>query len=310
MKAVFGALVACVATFLLYVSLPLSPATAAVDASKGEKQKMLAAAVASPGGRSVGLRVTKKGRVTMAPLASRGPATVLAVRSSVNPAWGLLVALQYGRADLRQSFLMKRSGSRWRVRWSVSRGSEAEAVCATKSPGTAIVLDLGLSSNNWGEKCRHKRERRSLVRRMSAGEVGSIRRMVEWKWAANGMRPGPVQPEVHDVFASDCAWDGRGKLVPRPVGEVAKSDPRWGMLWLTCVIGSDGFGALESTTVMLVRRSGRSGQFTRVLAHTHPSWSVRGGLCDRNRSWPVPAAPRVALEFCTPFPGKIRDALR
>lgn len=146
---------------------------------------------------------------------------------------------------------------------------------------------------------------------MTAGEVASVRRMVEWKWDADGLfRPGPRQPEVHDVFASDCAWDGRGKMVARPVGEVAKSDPRWGLLSVSCVIGSDGFAAIESTTVMLVRRSGRSGAFIRVLAHTHPAWSQRGGLCSRRAGWPIPALPRVALEFCAPYPSQLQSALR
>jgi hypothetical protein len=78
---------------------------------------------------------------------------------------------------------------------------------------------------------------------------------------------------------------------------------------ITCVTGYDGFGYLESPTVLLVSRAGRTGPFTAVLAHTLPSWTVRGSICTEHR-WPVPAAPRAALEFCTPFPAELRGALR
>ena len=35
-----------------------------------------------------------------------------------------------------------------------------------------------------------------------------------------------------------------------------------------------------------------------------------GNLCATRAGWPIPAAPRVALEFCTPFPYALRGALR
>lgn len=66
---------------------------------------------------------------------------------------------------------------------------------------------------------------------------------------------------------------------------------------------------LESTTVILVVRAGGSGPFTRVPAHTLPSWSQQDGLCVGDRRCPVSAVARVALEFCTPFPGQLRYAL-
>ncbi|HEX2160359.1 MAG TPA: hypothetical protein VHF88_00875 [Thermoleophilaceae bacterium] len=289
-----------------------APADAARPASGAERLSMLRAAAASEGGAMVRLRVGSGGRATMEPLGSRGPATILAVRSSLDRSWALLIASLNGRADVRRTFLLERRHGSWRVRMSAGRGDEGDGLCRLRRPGIAVALDLGLSTDTWSKTCRHKRERKRLVRRMSAAELASVRAMVEWKYDQSTfeLRPGPVQPAVHEVFASDCAWDGRGSVVPRPVGEVARSDPRWGIVRISCVIGSDGFGALESATVMLVARAGDSGPFTRVPAHTHPAWSVRGGLCRADRRWPVPASARVALEFCTPFPAALRPALR
>lgn len=286
-------------------------AEAATELKGKQERQLLKSAIASPGGKSVKLKVNARGRVTMAALypAPGGPATILAVRSSVNRNWALLIAAQNGNPTQRRTFLLRRSGARWKVQWSATRGSESVEVCRHRQPGTAVILDLGLTSSSWGEKCRYERKRASLVRRMTATEVRSIRRMVEWTWGENGLRPGPVQPRIRDEHASSCTWDGGGRLENRPEGEVAKSDPRWGLLSITCVIGSDGFAELASTTVMLVRRAGRSGPFTQVLVHTGPSWSQRATLCDKDRSWPIPPLPRVALEFCTPFPSKIKHAL-
>jgi hypothetical protein len=287
-----------------------APAQAARTATNGERTALLKAAAASEGGAVVGLRVGRGGRVTMQPLGWRTPATVLAARSSIDRSWAMLVAYPKGDISQRRTFLLQRRAGRWRVRMATGRGEEGDGICRMSRPGTAVVLDLGLSSNTWSRKCRHRRDRRTLVRRMTASELGSVRAMVEWTWDTGRLGPGPVQPAVHDVFASDCSWDGRGKLVPPPVGEVARSDPRWGLVSISCAIGTDGFGVLESTTVLLVARAGRSGAFTRVPAHTLPAWSARGGLCGEDRRWPIAAAPRVALEFCTPFPAAIRDALR
>lgn len=295
----------------LLAGLFAGTASAATEARGKEQRQLLKAAMASPGGKGVRLQTNAKGRVTVAVLhpAPGGPAKIVAARSSVDPRWALLVAMQNGSPAQRMTFLLKRTAGRWKVQWSATRGYESDQVCRHRRPGTAVILDLGLTSYNWGEKCRYERKRAGLVRRMTAGEVNSIRRMVEWTWGDNGLQPGPVQPRIRDEFASDCAWDDRRSFGEKPVGEVARSNPSWGLLSITCVTGSDGFTELASTTVMLVRRAGRSGPFTQVLAHTGPSWSLRATLCDKNRAWPIPARPRVALEFCTPFPTKIRDAL-
>lgn len=300
------------ASCCLVAAAGAAPADAARMADKGERLALLHAAAASDAGAAVRLRVGRGGRTTIAPLTLTSPATVLAVRSSIDASWALLIAAVKGRADIRRTFLLERSAGRWRVRLAAGRGEEGDELCRRTRPGTAVALDLGLTTNTWSGRCRHRRERKALVRTMPAAELASVRAMVEWKLDESTFEriPGPVQPAVHDVFASNCSWDGRGPQVPPPSGVVARSDPRWGLVSIFCVIGSDGFAAIESTTVMLVARDGRSGPFTRVPAHTMPAWSSYGGLCGEDRRWPVPASARVALEFCTPFPAAIRGALR
>ena len=306
-----SAAVAAVGVLALAAGPSAAPASAAETLRGAERTALAKAAARSPGGRLVGLRVGRRGRVTMAPLHYRSPAALVAVRSSIDRGWALLVALPNRRVDHRRTFLLQRRAGAWRVRASGGRGDEGPMICARRTPRTAVVLDLGLPASVFSGSCRHPRERGRLVRPMTAGELASVRRMVEWRWSeVTGMlEPGPVQPAVSEVQTSDCAWDGRGKAVDPPSGEVARGNPAWGTVTVTCVIGSDGFGLLESPTTLLVGRSGRSGAFTRVPAHTMPSWSVRGNTCSKRQRWPVPAAPRVALAFCTPFPYVIRDAL-
>lgn len=311
--AVRGLLVALAACAFVAAALA-QPASAARTVAGGERLEMLRAAAASSAGIRVGLRVGRGGRVTFAPLTIPRPASVLAVRSSIDRSWALVIVADRHDRSQRRSFLLQRRAGRWIVRASAGRGEEGDAICRIARPATAVVLDLGLSSRSWSRTCRHPRERRRLVRPMTAGELRSVRAMVEWRMSETHghLVPGPVQPAVRDrdAFASDCSWDGRGKLVAPPVGEVARADRRWGAVIVSCSVGSDGFGVLESATMLLVARNGRSGPFTRVLAHTHPSWSMRTDLCARDRRWPIPARARVALEFCTPVPAAIRNALR
>jgi hypothetical protein len=285
-----------------------APAEGARTVAAAERTAMAKAAAASPGGVNSRMRVDRRGRVTMRPLAGVERTAVLAVRSSVDPRWALLVATPGNRPDLRTTFLMRRGSGQWRVHWSARRGSEADAVCRVRAPGSAVVFDLGLSSDTWSARCRYPRNRRTLTRPMTAAEVASVRAMVEWTWESGQYEPGPVQPQVRDVFASDCRWESSADG-SSPTGTVARINPRWGMLSIQCAIGGSDGGALIGDTVMLVGRAAPRGAFTRVLAHTHPAWSVRGGLCTRDRRWPVPDRARVALGFCTPFPSAIRRAL-
>jgi hypothetical protein len=307
--AVRGPLLLCAAAILVALGAAVPSADAARVATKSERGELLRAAAGSAAGEIVGLRTGRGGRVTIAPRTLTTPATVAAWRSSVAPGWALLDAMPKGDPSGRETFVLRRSGGRWRVRFAAGRGELLDETCRHAKPATPVALDLGLRTSS--RRCRHPREPRALQRKMSAQEVASVRRMVEWTYDASFQyMPGPVQPRAHDVFASDCAWDGRGDRVPPPSGVVARSDPRWGLLSVACAIGSDGFAILESTTVMLVSRSGRSGPFTAVHAHTLPSWSSRGTLCGEDRRWPAAAATRVALEFCTPFPYALRDVLR
>ncbi len=208
--------------------------------------------------------------------------------------------------------MLERVRGRWRVRLAAYRGSEYDELCRRPRPGAAVAIDLGLTEIGARSSCRHDRSRKSLVRPMSADELASVRAMVEWSEDVdeNGARiRGPVQPEVSEVSTGSCEWDADPET-GTPYGEVARADPRWGRVVVMCVTGSDGFAALVNQTLLLVGRAGTSGPFTRVAAHTNMSWSSMGNLCATRAGWPIPAAPRVALEFCTPFPYALRGALR
>lgn len=284
-------------------------AEAATTAKRGLRTALLRAASDSRQGEVNGMEVDRRGRVKWRMTGFRNPADVLAVRSSVARSWALAVVSDRYRASARLTFLLERSHARWRVRLAASRGEEGPALCRRRTPGAAVAIDLGLSTPL---RCRHPRDARKLTRPMDAAELASVRAMVEWRYsdATGNLEPGPVQPGRHEVFASDCAWDGRGSVVDPPYGEVSRSDPRWGTVVVTCVTGSDGFALLENPTVLLVRRAGRTGPFDDVPAHTFMTWSIQTDLCRRDVRWPVPAAPRVDLRFCTPFPGALVGALR
>ena len=285
------------------------PAQAATTADPALRTALLRAASDSPRGEATGMSVDRRGHVKWRQTGFRTPADVLAVRASVDRSWALAVVTDRFRADARMTFLLERTHARWRVRLAASRGEEGPAVCRRRSPGVAVTTDLGLTTPL---RCRHPRDTRRLVRPMDAAELASVRAMVEWRYsdATGSFEPGPVQPRTHEVLASDCAWDGRGSVVDPPSGEVSRTDPRWGAVVVTCVTGSDGFGLLENPTMLLVGRAGRSGPFTDVPAHTFMTWSMQSGLCRRDLRWPVPAAARVDLRFCTPFPAALVDALR
>jgi len=287
----------------LFVAAPA--AGAARLAKPSERSQLIRAAASSPAGEAIQLRLRRGGRLALSPNGLVYKGSSLAVRSLIDPDWALLVVEPQGRSDWRTTFLLERSRGRWRSRMAAGAGEAASALCRRREPGTAVTLDLGLETPPFG-RCRHRRDRRKLVRPMTASEVASVRAMVEWRYDPNaGLVPGPKQPEAAEFSASDCAWDGRGSVLEPARGEVSRANPRWGAVEVTCVTGSDGFALLENPTLILVSRSGRDGSFTRAHAHTFMSWSLQGGLCSRPR-WPVPAAPRVALDFCWPFPAALR----
>jgi hypothetical protein len=311
MGATGRTMIACVAA-LAALAVCATSAHAGRLATRAERAALLRATAASEAGQDLRLRVGQGARVTFAPLTLLVRARVLAVRSQVDPAWALLVAADATRSDIRETFLLERARGRWRVRMSASRGSEYEALCGRARPGPAVAIDLGLTAIGGESSCRHERSRTSLVRPMSADELASVRAMVEWREDPETFDrvPGPVQPEVSEVSTASCDWDGGGQYSAPAAGEVARADPRWGRVMVMCTTGSDGFAALVNQTLLLVGRGGASGAFTRVAAHTHTSWSSMGNLCATRAGWPVAAAPRAALDFCTPFPYALRDALR
>jgi hypothetical protein len=197
------------------------------------------------------------------------------------------------------------------VRWSASRGSEYEKLCRQARPGAAVAIDVGLRDIGSERPCRHKRTRHSLVRAMTAEEVASVRAMAESRWDGGTRVPAPMEPEVSEISTGSCDWNGNeGRFPFPPDGEVARADARWGAVTVKCTVGSDGFGALMSHTLLLVGRAGTSGPFTRLAAHTNMSWSSYGSLCGTRATWPVPPAPRVALDFCVPFPAAVSGDLR
>jgi hypothetical protein len=286
-------------------------ADAASTAGPALHRTLVGAAAASPDGDAIGLRVDRRGRVTTTVTAFRTRASVLAVRSSVDARWALVVITPLGRPDARRTFMLERRAGRWRVLFAAGRGEELGALCRRERPGTAVALDLGLDASATSGRCRHPRAKQRLTRPMDAAEVASVRAMVEWRFdeLTGAYEPGPVQPAAHEVFASNCSWDGRGDVVEPPYGSVSRSDPRWGLLVVSCVTGSDGFALLENPTAILVRRAGTSGPFAAALAHTFMSWSVQTVLCREDGRWPIPATARVELQFCTPFPAALIDAL-
>jgi hypothetical protein len=308
------AIVGCLTALAALMALCTPSAHAARTATSAERTALLRGAAASSDGDLIGLRVGRGGRATAAFAPGlRTRTDVLAVRGLIDPSWALLVVAQEGRGDWRRTFVLERVRARWRVRMSASRGSEYVELCRHARPGTAIALDLGLTSLGGQSRCRHKRSRTSLVRPMDPADLASVRAMVEWHFDPEygGYAPGPVQPEVSEVHTSSCDWDGNdGRYATPPSGEVARADARWGAVAVDCVTGTDGFAELVNRTLLLVGRSGASGAFTRVAAHTMMSWSVQGNLCAMRARSPVPAAPRAALDFCTPFPYAVRSALR
>lgn len=268
---------------------------------------MLEATAASPFGRQDRLRVDRRGRVWFdATFRNRVLANrLLAVRSSVNRRYGLAVVARSGPQGYQRSYLLRRKAGSWRVLLGASRGSENDELCELRRPPTVVALDLGFP-DVWQRGCRHKRPRSSLVRRMSAGELASVREMVDWRAVGGDVVPGPVQPRVSDpgVFTSRCYWEGNAAS-GRAVGEVAKSDPRWGVVDVGCQ------GETLLGTQLLVHRPATSGRFTSVVAHVRASWSLYGSaLCEGARRWPIDAAPRVALRFCAPFPDVLDSVFR
>lgn len=302
MRGKFFAVPLALFAWLLFGSV----AEAAVKLPEKPAVAMAKRAAGTPAGKSWGMKVNGKGRVTVAASGSRAPARLLAFRSSISPRWRLVIVTMKARADQRQTFLFRKSGG-WKLLWAAGRGSEAEAVCRSRQPSALVVSDLGLSTNTWGRRCRFPRKPQTLTTKMSRTELDSVVGLVEPDPDTGKPRLRPRPAEVHP---ESCDWRGvPGDPSSKLLGWTAKTNPRWGVVDVNCVHGSDGFGALMGPTHLLVKRKAARGRFNRAIALVIPAWSARARLCAGNRAWPVPARPRVALGFCTPFPGSIQQAL-
>lgn len=296
---------------LLGVSVPA--ASAATDVTGHQRAVLVRAAANSGPGKAVGMRVGRNGRVTIAPTTIPSPAEVTVVRSLVNRKWALVVAAPSYRPEHRRAFVLKRSGKTWRVKFAADRGEEDQATCRRKQPGAAVAFDLGFNDTTLEGRCRYKRTRDSLTRPMSSPELASVRAMVEWTQDPETFNwiPGPVQPARSDVTSvGSCAWDGGGPLGLVPYGRVSRADPRYGVVYVGCVVGYDGFSLLEEPVLVAVSRGSGAGGFTAVPGMVLPSWSSRSDLCLQDLKWPVPAVARAGLQFCTPYPLALRNALR
>lgn len=287
-------------------------AQAAREVSGKERSQLLRAVAASSAGEDVRLRVSRSGRVTMAPAFAPSAAKVVSVRSSVDRNWAALVATPKSNPALRTTFVLTRANGQWRVKLSAGRGDEGAAMCRVKKPSAAVAFDLGFPDTSLEDGCRHRRTFRSVTRPMTAGEVASVRSMVEWTQDPDTfeMIPGPVQPTRSDVRSvSSCSWNGGGALGLVPTGRVSRADPRWGVVYVGCVVGSDGFSLMENAVQVLVGRSAGSGAFTSVPGMVLPSRSPLSDLCLQDLKWPVSPAARADLDFCLPYPLALRNAL-
>lgn len=306
-----GLVVALGACGLILGSAPA--ASAATDVTGPQRAVLVRAAATSGAGKAVGMRVGRNGRVTMAPTMVPSPAEATVVRSLVNRKWALVVAAPKYHPEHRRAFVLKRSGRTWRVKFAADRGEETQALCRRSQPSTAVAFDLGFTDTPFEKHCRYKRTRDSVTRPMTAQELTSVRAMVEWTQDPDTFDwiPGPVQPARSDVNSvSTCAWDGGGALGLVPYGRVSRADPRYGVAYVGCVAGSDGFSLLESPVLVVVSRGSGSGGFSAVPGMVLPSWSIMSDLCLQDLKWPISAVARAELQICVPYPLRLRNALR
>ena len=137
---------------------------------------------------------------------------------------------------------------------------------------------------------------------MSSEEIAGIRADYERILSPETCEyTSPKEPDFSEIVG-DCDWEQKGVYGFAPSGRVSKTDPRFGVLNIGCITGSvDGIAALNATDP-LVSRAGKSGPFTNLMAHVIPGGSQQAGACATDRRWPIPAAARVSLRFCLPFP--------
>ncbi len=303
-----------VSTLLLGAAAWFAVATSADgarNATTAERIAMGRAIATAPSAVRSAVVVTKTGRMSVREYGVLESRRVVAVRSQVDPNWALVGLINPRRADQYYVYLLQRRSARWTVVWRAYRGDQGDEVCRVPRPGAAVLLELGLPLDGPGIRdssfrCRYPRKRQTLVRPMTPDELASVRQRMEYRWDDPGVPPArPMEPELEDVSGSDCSWDSFSEYVNPAAGEVARIDPRWGLVTVNCVVGTDGFGGLGAETVYLVHRAGRTGPFTRVVAHTGAHYSMWGELQKSDRRWPMSAAVRAALQFGVPFPAAL-----
>ncbi len=290
-----------------------APAPAATEVKGSSQLRAIKALAKQPKVKRGPVRVSVSGKTVK--LISHGlidTANMYGVfRSSASSSWRRIDIVARG-GQLRYTAILRKSGSRTKLLYWGQRYDVIDYLCARRSPSTAVVLDLGLGPVAKGaygvKKCRYERDQSKLITAMSAAEIADLRAKFELQY---GETPdggfgwsSPVEAEFEETSA-DCDWNGAQTDKPR--GQVSRADPRYGVLAIACVGGSvNGVGAYYSTH-LLVSRAGKSGPFTRLIAHVVPAWSPQTRSCATDRKWPVPLAARIQLEFCTPFPQSLWD---
>lgn len=302
-------LIAGIAVAVASAAVATPPASAAIEQHGKQEQRVLeAVARTAPDYASIRIRGPKL-TMTLGGLRYKNVRHAV-FRSGVNK--------RFYRVDLvpRQSeayvAVVEKRGRKYALRAWDTRWDLASTLCKRKKPPTAVVYDLALdpvdrfSANG---RCRNSRKPDSLSRPMSSEEIAGIR--ADYERAENPDTfeyTSRKEPDFSEIVG-DCDWEKKGEYGFAPSGRVSKTDRRFGVLQIGCITGSvDGIAALNATD-LLVSRSGNSGPFTNLVAHVIPGWSRLVGACATDRRWPIPAAARVSLQFCLPFPYALRNFL-
>lgn len=300
---------AVLAAALFGVAVAVSPASAAID-KHGKQEKRVLKAVARLAPSYAGIKV-RGSKVSMTLSGLRYSNVRHGVfRSGVNKKF-YRVDLVPREAEPYVAVVQKR-GQKFVLRAWDTRWDMADTLCKRKRPTTAVVYDLALdpvdrlSSDG---RCRHPRNPSSMTRAMNAAEIASLRAAYERVLDPDTFEyRSSKEPDFSEV-SSSCDWEEQGQYSFEPYGRVSKTDPRFALLHIGCITGSvDGVAALNVTD-LLVSRSGKSGPFSNLLAHVIPGSSPMSSACATDRTWPIPYATRVSLEFCLPFPVAIRNFL-
>ncbi len=293
-------------------------ADGAVKLTTKQRDAAIRTLAAFPAAKTYGIRVSGS-KVTVSDWGSRLTLQVaVAHRSQVDPDYTRIDLVGKG-GQIRVMGLIEKVGSRHRLHYVGPRYEATKALCRKRVPGPRIVFDLGLDPVDDGgyfvKNCRYDRRRASLTTQMSAAEIAGIRAAYELQpyfiehpdgGTESGLR-SPRRPGFNEVSA-DCHWDLDTPTLSAPGGVVSRSDPRFGLLSITCITGSVNGVAAYGNSDLLVSRPGKTGPFTRLVAHVRPTWSLAPGQCVNDRRvWGVPARPRVDLGFCTPFPSLLYD---